>query len=221
MLVDGYSQLITPLWPTLKEQLHLADWAFVAIYGCWQVAASVSQPLFGYWGDRFGSRWLVFLGPALVVGCLSLIGLAAQPVWLALLLVLGGLGNGGFHPEAAAGVVQAGGSRGTRAVSLFVFGGMLGLGLGPLVSGGIVKAHGLAGLVWLMPPGLAVLLGLALLHRPAPHAVAAESPAGSEKILGDRWPQALLLLAVSTLRTVPVQGLPLALAFWLKQRGDS
>ena len=55
-LVDGYAQVVSPLWPHLKRTLGLDPWLLTVMIASWQISTSVSQPLFGYWGDRFGSR---------------------------------------------------------------------------------------------------------------------------------------------------------------------
>jgi FSR family fosmidomycin resistance protein-like MFS transporter len=221
-LVDGYSQLVTPLWPGLKEELGLSPWGFTALYGAWTLATSVSQPLFGYWGDRFGSRRLLVLGPAVAIVCLSTIGFAGGPLRLAGLLVLGGLGIGAFHPEAAAGVVEAAGVRATRGLTLFAFGGMIGLGLGPWLSGRLAQG-GLTGLAWTTVPGLALLAGSVLCRGPVaqPRHLAAEGGGGLAEILDGRGLSAVLILAVATLRVVPALGVPLGLAFLFKEQGES
>ncbi len=221
-LVDGYAQLIAPLWPRFEKTLALDPWAVTLVFAAWQGATSVSQPLFGYWGDRFGTRRLVAVGPAVAVVCLSLIGFAGGPVGLTLLLVAGGLGIGAFHPEAAVGVVHASGTRATQGLALFAFGGMMGLGIGPSVGGLVVQDHGLHGLAWLLPPSLLLLAALAFTGRDAGHAVAhADAPAGLGEMLRGRWASVGLLLAVATLRVVPALGVPFALAFLLDRQGLS
>jgi FSR family fosmidomycin resistance protein-like MFS transporter len=221
-LVDGYAQVVSPLWPWLTKEFELAPWLFGLVFAVWQLSTSVSQPVFGYWGDRFNSRWLVGLGPALAIACLSLVGWAGGPASLLLLLVVGGLGIGAFHPEAAVGVVEAGGTRPTYAVAVFAFGGMLGLGLGPLVSGLLAKSYGPQCLVWTAPPALALLGCLFWLHHPygCVH-LPNDSRCGLMESLRGRWLPTGLLLAVATLRAVPVLGIPLALAFWLDEQGVS
>jgi FSR family fosmidomycin resistance protein-like MFS transporter len=219
-LVDGYAQVVTPLWPQLTK--GLGPRTFTVVLASWQLATSLSQPLFACWGDRFGSRWLVGFGPALAVVCVSLLGFASGPVSLMCLLVLGGLGIGAFHPEAAVGVVEAAGTRMTQGLAIFVCGGMVGLGLGPLVSGTLAAEYGLPSLVWLMPPGLVLVGLLFLVHGPAAHAF----PHGLQgdgliDALRGRWGAALLLLTVATLRVVPILGIPLTLAFWLDQQDVS
>jgi FSR family fosmidomycin resistance protein-like MFS transporter len=221
-LVDGYAQVVTPLWPRFTKELELAPWSFTLLYTVWQLSTSVSQPVFGYCGDRIRSRWLVGLGPALAITCLSLVGWAGGPVALAVLLLVGGLGIGAFHPEAAVGVVEAGGTRPTNAVAVFVFGGMLGLGLGPLVSGWLAVRYGPQCLIWTALPALALLGLLFWLHHPAGHVHPhSESRCSLTDALQGRWLSTVLLLTVATLRIVPVLGIPLALAFWLDQLGVS
>src|SRR5262249_51145377 len=105
-LVDCFSQFVSPLWPSLQTELGVAPWAISLLFASWQMGASLSQPLFGYLGDRFDTRWIVGLGPGMAIACITLVGLAPGPITLGLLLAIGGLGIGGFHPEAAVGVVQ-------------------------------------------------------------------------------------------------------------------
>src|SRR5205823_2242384 len=99
-------------------------------------------------GDRFDTRWIVAMGPALAIACITLVGFAPGPFTLALLLTVGGLGIGGFHPEAAVGVVQVSGTRITRGLAIFTFGGMVGLGIGPYLSGTLAAHFGLHSLIW-------------------------------------------------------------------------
>lgn len=222
LLVDAYAQVVTPLWPRLKKEFGLDPWALTALLAAWQMATSVSQPFFGYWGDRFGSRWLIGLGPALAIVCLCLIGYAPGAFGLVLLLMAGGLGIGAFHPEAAVGVVEAAGSRTTNGLALFTFGGMVGLGIGPVISGTLVGKHGLPGLTWALLPGLVLLGVLVLLGRPGgQHASVRREHVGLAAILEGRWLSVGLLLGVATLRVVPVLGVPLGLAFLLDRQGKS
>lgn len=218
VLVDSYAQVWTPLWPELKR--HLSVESIALLYAVWQLSASMSQPLFGYFGDRLDGRRLVVLGPGVAFVCICLIGVAPGPTAAAVLLFVGGLGIGAFHPEAAVAVVEASGARITRGLALFTFGGMLGLGLGPLVSGAVAEQLGLPRLIWLAPPGL-ILLGMLALMRgssPAPHQANGTPPRFSE-VLHGRPGVVLLLLAVATLRVVPALGLPFGLAFLLDGRG--
>jgi FSR family fosmidomycin resistance protein-like MFS transporter len=222
MLVDGFAQVVAPLWPRLQLDLELRPLTVTLLFSVWQLATSISQPIFGCLGDRFNSRWMIALGPALAIVCVSSIGLVRDPTAVTLLLVAGGLGIGAFHPEAAVGVVEASGARTGRGLALFTFGGMFGLGMGPILSGRLIDAGGLGNLIWLAPPALLVLAGLVLGGRPTAHvASSATQPASLADHLGAHWRPAARLLAVSTLRAVPALGVPLGLAFLLSKRGVS
>jgi FSR family fosmidomycin resistance protein-like MFS transporter len=222
MLVDGFAQVVTPLWPRLRDDARVGPLALGLLFPVWQLATSFSQPLFGCWGDRFNSRWMIVLGPALAIVCVSLMGLVHEPFALMLLLAAGGLGIGAFHPEAAVGVVEASETRPARGLALFAFGGMLGLGVGPMISGKLVDAGGMSNLIWMAPPGLLLLAGLALYGRPAGHVpLTSTPPVRLGEFLTAHGRPALLLLIVATLRAIPAVGVPLGLAFLLEQRGQS
>jgi len=221
-LVDTTAQLLTPLWPRLQETFSLSPWAFTALYATWQASASVSQPLFACCGDRWNTRWIVWLGPGLGVVCLGLIGFAGHPILLALLLMVGGFGIGAFHPEAAVGVVEASGERIANALSIFTFGGMVGLAIGPTLSGTLVDRFGLQGLAWTLVPSILLLCMLTLVRGPSGDGVEGHSPGPPlRQVLEGRWLATTILLSVATLRVVPALGVPLWLPFLLKQRGLS
>jgi FSR family fosmidomycin resistance protein-like MFS transporter len=179
--------------------------------------------MFGYLGDRFDTRRAVAIGPALAVICLTLVGLAPGAASLAFLLMAGGLGIGAFHPEAAVGVVQASDRRFTFGLAIFTFGGMVGLGMGPYLSGTLVDHFGLSGLLWAAIPGLLLLALLVSIRGPTahPHTHVDAAPPSLGEILDGRGASVLVLLAVATLRVVPALGVPLVLAFLLKQEGAS
>ncbi|MBI1913240.1 MAG: MFS transporter [Planctomycetes bacterium] len=221
-LVDSYAQVVAPLWPLLQKEFALDPWSLTLLFAAWQLATSISQPLFGYWSDRFGGRWMLALGPALAVTCISLLGFATGAVGLFVLLVAGGLGIGAFHPEAAAEVMDCSGTKPTTGLAVFTFGGMLGLGIGPVVSGILAGQCGLAGLALALPPGMVLLGGLLLLHRSSALRVpAATNRVGLAEIVGGQWLGIIIFLTVATLRVVPVLGIPLGLAFLLDQQGRS
>jgi FSR family fosmidomycin resistance protein-like MFS transporter len=222
LLVDGFAQVVAPLWPRLQTDLGLRPLTVTLLFSAWQLATSISQPIFGCWGDRFNSRWMIALGPALAIVCVSSIGLVHDPALVTLLLIAGGLGIGAFHPEAAVGVVEASGSRPGRGLAVFTFGGMFGLGMGPILSGRLIDTGGLGSLIWLAPPALLLLAVLVLWGRPTAHAAPyAASSVGLAVHLDAHWRPAVRLLAVSTLRAIPALGVPLGLAFLLSQRGAS
>jgi FSR family fosmidomycin resistance protein-like MFS transporter len=222
-LVDTFALFVQPLWPDLQRsfgrRVDDVQWAYVS----WSLATSFSQLLFGYLGDRYSSKWLLWLGPALGMLCVSSIGLVDHFLLLNGILFLGGLGIAAFHPEAAAAAGACLPENRSRAMSLFAVGGYLGQAAGPLYSGVVTTKYGLAGLSWSLVWGAAALALLMLGLRRAP---AAETHPSREHVrvgslLNARGAVLCLLLAICTLRVLPMLGVPLALAFAIKLDGGS
>jgi FSR family fosmidomycin resistance protein-like MFS transporter len=220
-LVDCFSQFVSPLWPRFQTQLGIRPTLVPLLFAAWQTGASMSQPLFGYIGDRFDTRWIVTLGPALAIACIASVGHASNAQTLGLLLFIGGLGIGGFHPEAAVGVVQSSGKSITRGLAIFTFGGMVGLAFGPVLSGKLTDSFGMSALIWAALPGLLLLGFLVILRGPTtyPHAHSSNGGASFAAMLDGRGWSVLLLLTVATLRVVPAVGVPFCLAFILEKQG--
>ncbi len=223
-LVDAFATLIQPLWPDLQRRLAVDEgtiqWAFVT----WSLATSVSQLLFGYWGDRGRRRWLIWVGPALGVLCLSCIGLVRSLAQLNVLLVVGGLGVAAFHPEAAALAGASAPSNRSRAMSLFAVGGSIGQAVGPFYGGTLTTRFGLPALVWSMTWGLAILglLAVGLRRMPEardPDAASGTAPLAWGALVRARGAALALLLVIGVLRVLAVLGVPLGLAFLLKGEG--
>ena len=226
-LVDVYGSAIQPLWPDLQRGLGLDDvtmqWEFVL----WSVSTSLSQLVFGTLGDRGGARGWLWAGTAVGIVAMSGLGLARGFPSLSALILVGGLGIAAFHPEAATLAGATAPADRSRAMSLFAVGGFLGQAIGPVVSGVVTTRYGLAALAWAAPPGLALLVLLMVSTRAgrpaAPRVPVHDQPSsaslvalirGNERGVG-------LMMAIGVLRVMPALGVPLALAYLLKDRGDS
>jgi FSR family fosmidomycin resistance protein-like MFS transporter len=221
-LVDAVATFIEPLWPELRSVRSLSERDFFLLQAVTAVAPNFSQIVFGFVRDRFGSRYLLWLGPAVATICLTRIGLIGSTGALALLLAVGYVAVGGFHPEAvvSAGTVLP--EQRTRALSLFMFGGNMGLALGPAISGNLVRQFDAGALAWLAIPFVLLIACAHYLARPAVQS--AEMPRLTATHHGTRslttnWKLAAYLLLICTLRVIPSIGMNRALAFTLKERG--
>src|SRR5690242_2068768 len=157
MMVDGYGNIYAPLLPLLIPKLHLSLAVAGTLTMLYQMAASVAQVGFGHVADRWRPRLLVMVGPVIAVSVLSLIGVAPTIPWLALTLIVGGLGAAAFHPPAAALAHRLGGSRPGLAMSVHITGGTLGFSLGPLMFAPAAQHFGLEWTPLLAIPGLLVV----------------------------------------------------------------
>jgi len=222
-LVDASALLIEPLWPELKRVFGLAAVAAMSVaFVVQSLPASVSQGVFGYLCDRRTSPRILFVGPVMAIVCLTLIGVFPNKAVLYLLLLIGGIGVGAFHPAAAVLAGRLIPEQRTRSISLFMFGGSVGLALGPLLGGAIVSRWGLPALAFLCPPMVLLVmllwkLGRLQEHANMPREVSARS--GLAGVFEGRLAIALLVLAVCSMRLVPNMAMAKVLAFTLDRQG--
>jgi FSR family fosmidomycin resistance protein-like MFS transporter len=218
--VDMYSGLLPVLYPLLTErfELDLKTVGLVAL--AYSGTSSVSQPLFGWLADRYGTR---FTGFALAwSGILfATIGFAPTFPILLLLAALAGLGSGAFHPFGAinANAVIDDADKNT-AMSIYIMGGTLGVSIGPMVGALLFTLFGVRGTAIMILPGVSIAIWLLFAMRAAsvsgtrsksyiPPAVQHALPMG---IVG-------VIVAVMMLRMFPTLGLQNFIPLWYADLG--
>ncbi len=223
LVVDLVAGTLNPLWPRFNDHYHLGDWEAVALFFIWQTSASVSQFVFGMYGDRFNTRWLLWTGPIIATICLSSVGLFESPLILGLLLAASGLGIAAFHPEGAALAGSCVPEHRSRAMSIFTVGGFIGQAIGPAYSGAMVDWVGLPGLAWGLIGGLAAAMLLFSLGRGvmAQPARPAAPPVHLRELFRGRETSLLLVLVIGSLRIIAAAGVPVLIGFLLKARSAS
>jgi len=159
MLNDLYSNYLPQMLPFL---VVLYD-GFTAtraaiIVSAFSITSSFTQPLFGYFMDRQGKRWLAYIGTLWMATMLSLTGLVHNYFLLVVLAALAGLGTAVFHPQASAMVNVLSMDRKAVILSVFVAFGNFGFALGPLLLVPLFQAYGLKATVVTIIPGIIVAL---------------------------------------------------------------
>lgn len=161
--VDSYAGVTPVLYPLLIQRFHLSFETVGLTSLAYTGVSSVSQPLFGWLADRFGTR-LTGITLAWTAVCYSAIGFAPSFPVLLLLAAGAGLGSGAFHPNGALNVSAALDPRRRNAgMSIYVTGGTLGVALGPLLGVAAFYLLGLRGTGLLVAPGL--VIGVFLLRQ--------------------------------------------------------
>ena len=222
-LMDTVACATTPLWPDLERHYSLPDNGGIWLFFLWTSTANFGQVVFGYLGDRFHGRWMIWSGLALAVVCVSTIGLTTSPVIAIGLLALGAFGVAAFHPEAAAIAGACAPAYRSRAVSIFSMGGYLGAATGPYYGGVITDNVQLSGLSWTLVWGLIglvfVVAGLRNVGRKVivPHQVSTSI----RRILTGRRTAIGAMVLIGTLRVFSAAGVLLALSYLLKENGMS
>src|SRR5262249_6667852 len=159
------AMFVEPLWPEFQSALSLTERELFVLLAITAVAPNFSQVLFGFVQDRYGSRYLIWPGPAGAAVCLSAISAGGSAAPRCVLLAAGFLFMGSFHPDGAVFAGQLLPEHRTPAISLFIFGGTLGLSLGPVVSGNLVQKFGLGALPWLALPALVLVVAITIASR--------------------------------------------------------
>ncbi|MBM3472096.1 MAG: MFS transporter [Armatimonadetes bacterium] len=162
-LTDCYMGMVLPLVPIIQERFGLSLAATGLIAVVTSVTGSLVQPFLGILSDLTRRSYLVGLGVMLTGVGICTFGLAGTFWGMMVLIALGGLGCGAFHPPGSALASAAGGERRDLTQALFSPGGILGYSLGPVLGMALYQARGLEGM-W---PGMLVglvagpLVGLA------------------------------------------------------------
>ncbi|HEY8448566.1 MAG TPA: MFS transporter [Thermomicrobiales bacterium] len=153
--VDMYVGVLPLLYPLVTEKYDLSLKTVGLISLAYSGMSSISQPLFGWIADRYGTR-LIGLALMWTAGTFAVMGFAPSFPVLLLLAALSGIGSGAYHPMGAlnAAAVIPERQRNT-AMSVYVTGGTLGVAVGPLVGAAAFALFDLPGTALLVIPGVA------------------------------------------------------------------
>jgi MFS transporter, FSR family, fosmidomycin resistance protein len=187
---DSYSNIVPPLLPMMKEAYNLSYAASGAIMTVYTITSSVIQPVFGYYADKHGKRWLVAISVAWIaffmslIGAVSYLGLDSSGSYIAILVLIGmaGFGSSAYHPQASTMVPKISGDNKGFGVSIFSAGGNLGYAIMPLLVVPVTAIWGLKGTLVFMIPGFIMTL---LLFKYAPEVPIASSRVKLSDIIGD------------------------------------
>ncbi|HQT60999.1 MULTISPECIES: MFS transporter [unclassified Acidiphilium] len=192
----------------------------VSLAGTVMAALLIGQALqvgTGLLADRFGGRGFIAAGVLGTALAAALIGRSGSLALLLPALVLIGISNAMFHPQALAGARQLSGPRVGLGMSLFLVGGEVGRGLWPLIASFIVVTFGLKALSLLAIPAMAsILLLWAVLPVQPPRHVAAQ-PIAWRRHLGPMS----ALVAFQSLRALAIFGTTTFLPVLWHLRGHS
>ena len=164
--IELCSQFLPVLYPVLIDTLSLNYTQVGIIALVAGVGTSLVQPFFGYLSDRWNPRMMVVLSVAWTGLLMGLMGLVGGYAPLVLMVGLGVLGSGAFHPAAVSIASTSGGERRGAATSVFSLGGTIGTALSPLWITLGLERMGMRGTLLLIP---VALLSSALIYWQTGH----------------------------------------------------
>lgn len=216
LLNDGASNYLPGVLPavlaTLGEPTRMAGVLVTAL-----TIGQALQPVTGRIADRVGGRSLVMLGLFLTTAGGGLLGVAGTTWVMIALLVLIGVGNSFFHPQALAAVRSMLVGKQGLLTSVFLVGGELGRGLWPTAASLVVDHAGLVNLWILAIPGLVTL---PLLLRAAPVLPRQRSSGKAIQWRSHARPM-LVLIGYQGLRAVSIYSLVTFIPILWNARGGS
>jgi FSR family fosmidomycin resistance protein-like MFS transporter len=163
MLNDLYSNYLPQLLPFLLVIIpNFTATRAAVLVSTFTISSSLIQPVFGYFLDQKGQRWMVYVGTLWMAVMLSLTGVVTNYWVLVLLAASAGLGTAAFHPQATTMVNEVSGRHQSGILSVFVAFGNVGYALGPLLLIPLFQTFGLSASVFTVIPGIVVTVLLIL-----------------------------------------------------------
>ena len=156
---DTMQAVLLSVYPMLHENYALNFAQIGMITLVYQVTASILQPIFGTFTDKYPLPYVLPLAPACTLIGLLLLALAGSYLTILIAAALIGIGSSLFHPEASRVARLSSGGRFGFAQSIFQIGGNAGSAIGPLLTALIVLPRGQWAIAWIAPlAALAVVL---------------------------------------------------------------
>lgn len=160
LLNDMIQSLILAIYPLLQADFSLSFVQIGMITLTYQIAASILQPIIGYYTDKYPQPYSLPIGMGFTLTGLLLLAMAESFPMILVAAALVGTGSSVFHPESSRVARMASGGRHGLAQSFFQVGGNLGSSLGPLLAALIIEPYGKGNVGWF---SFAALLAIVVL----------------------------------------------------------
>ena len=167
LITDAYNNFLPPLMPLLIQKLNLTLTLAGSLVTIRALASFFTQPAVGYISDRTGMSLFVLFGPLVTGIFIGLLGIAPSYWFLAICLILAGIGHSALHPQGAAMIGDIGRRRAGFFMSIWMIGGTSGMAVGPLIVTVVVSIFGLPGTVYTIVLGVVITIFL-VRSAPAP-----------------------------------------------------
>ena len=162
MFTDTYACFIVGLIPIITARLELSLFLVSILTAVNFMSSSLTQPAFGYFSDKYGTKYFLIIGPLVASIFISMVGVLPSYWYILVFLFLGNLGVAAIHPPTAASASHFGGSRKGLSNSIISLGGILGFSVGSLFIVFIINKIGLNFVPLAAMPG--IILSMVLIR---------------------------------------------------------
>jgi FSR family fosmidomycin resistance protein-like MFS transporter len=160
LITDAYNNFLAPLMPLLIQKMNLSLALAGSLVTIRALSSFFTQPAVGYISDRTGMRLFVLFGPLITGIFIGLLGIAPSYWFVALCLIMGGIGHSALHPQSAAMIGDIDRRRAGFFMSVWMIGGTLGMAIGPLIVTVVVSRFGLIGTTYTIVLALIITIFL-------------------------------------------------------------
>jgi len=160
LLNDLLQAVIPAIYPKLEAKYHLTFAQVGMITLCYQLAASIFQPVVGAYTDKNPKPYSQIFGMLFTMAGITLLAYAPNYELILVAVILVGIGSSIFHPESSRVAYMASNGRRSFAQSIFQIGGNTGTALAPLLIAWIVLPNGQLYILWFL--GFAILAQIVL-----------------------------------------------------------
>lgn len=162
LLNDLLQAVIPAIYPQLEQRYNLSMAQVGIITLCFQLSASIFQPLVGAYTDKNPKPYSQIIGMFFSAVGIATLAYAPSYGWILVAVTLVGIGSSIFHPEASRIAFFASGGRRSLAQSIFQIGGNTGTAMAPLLIAWVVIPNGQKHILWFLI--FAVLAKIILLY---------------------------------------------------------
>lgn len=143
-VTDNYPGFIAPMLPFIAGKIDIPMASAMLIISIANITSYLLQPVFGFLSDKITRRFFIFWGILIAAIFIPAMGLVTNFLWLALVIVIGEIGVGFFHPQATGFVpsLSKDQSQTRKDLSLFLSLGTVGFATGALISTKIYDVFG-------------------------------------------------------------------------------
>ena len=141
-VVDFTGQVTVMMYPILVLTLGLTYTKVGVAAAIYMAVNGITQPIFGYLGDRIGARYLVAMGLVIHGIFVAMLSQVQNFTHLVLILALAAIGSGMYHPLATGIANRSSLRRKGTAMGAFFIGGNAGFAVSPVISAIALNAIG-------------------------------------------------------------------------------
>src|SRR5690554_1217391 len=165
LLNDLLQAVIPAIYPRLEQKYGLSLAQIGMITLCYQLAASIFQPVVGAYTDKNPKPYSQVFGMLFTMAGIALLAYAPNYELILVAVILVGIGSSVFHPESSRVAFMASNGRRSFAQSVFQIGGNTGTAFAPLLVAWIVLPNGQHYILWFVAFAIVAQIILAYIAK--------------------------------------------------------